>query len=157
MFASISGFARWSVYRDPKEVFDLLEALFGAFDEIAKRQKVYKIENTGGTYVAACGVPKGNANHAVKMARFATDCRDRSVEILHNLDLDADLGASQLFVRFGLASGPVAGGILRGQRARFQLFGHTTLDAELMERCAIRLVSNFKHLWYFLYLGLTSF
>ncbi|KAG7368267.1 adenylate/guanylate cyclase [Nitzschia inconspicua] len=134
MYAGIYGFARWSTNRDPKEVFDLLEALFGAFDEIANRQKIYKIENTGDTYVAACGVPRENIYHAVKMARFATDCRDRSVEILHNVNYASDIRTSKLFVRFGLASGPVAGGILRGQRARFQLFGLTTLNAELMER-----------------------
>lgn len=134
MYAGIANFARWSSNRNPKEVFDLLESLFGAFDEIARRQKIYKIENTGDTYVASCGVPKENANHAVKMARFATDCGDKSVEILRNFDFDADLGTSRLFIRFGLASGPVAGGILRGQRARFQLFGQTTLNAQLMER-----------------------
>jgi class 3 adenylate cyclase len=85
-------------------------------------------------YIAACGVPRAKSNHAVKMAKFASDCRDRSVEILCNHDLGSDLVSSQLYMRFGLASGPVAGGILRGHRARFQLFGNTAFAAELMER-----------------------
>lgn len=39
--------------------------------------------------------------------------------------LEVELGpeTSALGFRFGLHSGPVTGGVLRGQRARFQLFG----------------------------------
>ena len=134
LYAGISGFGRWSSKRDPRDVFKLLEALFGAFDQLAERQGIYKIETSGDLYVAVCGVPQERQDHANRMAKFATDCRDRSVEILHSMDFELGLETTNLYLRFGLASGPVAGGILRGQRARFQLFGDTVFTAAMMER-----------------------
>ena len=59
------------------------------------------------------------------MARFASDCLrnfNRRVK-----DLEATLGpdTGDLRLRTGLHSGPVTAGVLRGDRARFQLFGDT--------------------------------
>ena len=48
MFADIAGFTQWSSTRQPTDVFILLEALYGAFDTIAKRRKVFKVETIGG-------------------------------------------------------------------------------------------------------------
>ena len=44
LFADMAGFTKWSSVKEPKEVFQLLETVFGAFDEIAKRRGVYKVE-----------------------------------------------------------------------------------------------------------------
>jgi class 3 adenylate cyclase len=43
-FRSDSGFTNWSSSRQPVQVFELLETLYGAFDELADRRKVFKIE-----------------------------------------------------------------------------------------------------------------
>lgn len=42
-FADIAGFTQWSSTRDPEHVFQLLETLYKAFDEIAKRRRVFKV------------------------------------------------------------------------------------------------------------------
>lgn len=47
MFADISGFTLWSASRDPEAVFTLLETLYGGFDAIAKKRRVYKVETIG--------------------------------------------------------------------------------------------------------------
>jgi Adenylate and Guanylate cyclase catalytic domain len=43
LFADIAGFSAWSSVREPSQVFVLLETLFRAFDEIAKKRRVFKV------------------------------------------------------------------------------------------------------------------
>jgi Adenylate and Guanylate cyclase catalytic domain len=45
LFADISGFSAWSSVREPAQVFMLLETLFRAFDEIAKKRRIFKVSN----------------------------------------------------------------------------------------------------------------
>jgi hypothetical protein len=59
MFADIAGFTAWSSVREPSQVFTLLETLYHAFDLIAKRRKVFKVETVGDCYVAVTGLPEG--------------------------------------------------------------------------------------------------
>lgn len=49
-FADLAGFTKWSSTRTPSEVFQLLETLYGAFDKIAKRLGVFKVETIGDCY-----------------------------------------------------------------------------------------------------------
>jgi hypothetical protein len=64
MFADIAGFTAWSSVREPCQVFTLLETLFHAFDENAKRRRVFKVETIGDCYVAVCGLPDPRKDHA---------------------------------------------------------------------------------------------
>jgi class 3 adenylate cyclase len=43
LFADISGFTAWSSAREPSQVFILLETIYKAFDEIAKRREFSKL------------------------------------------------------------------------------------------------------------------
>ena len=47
MFADIAGFTAWSSVREPSQVFFLLESVYNAFDKIAKKMKVFKVETIG--------------------------------------------------------------------------------------------------------------
>jgi Adenylate and Guanylate cyclase catalytic domain len=38
--------------RDPNQVFVLLENIYGAFDELAARRRIFKVETIGDSYVA---------------------------------------------------------------------------------------------------------
>jgi Adenylate and Guanylate cyclase catalytic domain len=49
--ADIAGFTAWSSMRDPHQVFTLLESIFQAFDALAKKRGVYKVETIGDCYV----------------------------------------------------------------------------------------------------------
>jgi hypothetical protein len=73
MFADVVGFTAWSSVREPVQVFTLLETLYGAFDKIAEKRRVFKVETVGDCYVAATGIPIYQKNHATIMARFAND------------------------------------------------------------------------------------
>jgi len=49
MLLDLVGFTAWSSAREPSAVFLLLESIFSAFDAIAKRRRVFKLETVGGT------------------------------------------------------------------------------------------------------------
>ncbi|CAB9521849.1 Receptor-type guanylate cyclase gcy [Seminavis robusta] len=137
LFADISGFTAWSSVREPTQVFVLLETLFQSFDRIAKKRRVFKVETVGDCYVAVCGLPDPRREHAVVMARFAQDILSKFYTLTRKLEVTLGPDTADLSLRIGIHSGPVTAGVLRGERARFQLFGDT------MNTCA-RLESSSK-------------
>ena len=133
MFADISGFTAWSSVRDPSQVFTLLETLYRAFDEIANCRRVFKVETVGDCYVAVTGLPDPQKDHAVLMARYARDILSKMSKVCRELELTLGPGTADLNLRIGIHSGPVTGGVLRGERSRFQLFGDTMNTAARIE------------------------
>jgi len=133
MFADIAGFTAWSSQREPHQVFQLLETLYRAFDDVAKKLGVFKVETIGDCYVAATGVPEPMEDHAIVMAHFAQQCLQQMGQLTKDLEISLGPGTSDLALRIGLHSGPVTAGVLRGEKSRFQLFGDTMNTASRME------------------------
>ena len=67
------------------------------------------------------------------MAKFAAECLMKTNHLMKELEVELGPGTGNLTMRFGLYSGPVTAGVLRGDRARFQLFGNTVNFAQSME------------------------
>jgi Adenylate and Guanylate cyclase catalytic domain len=59
------------------------------------------------------------------MARFSWECKQKMNDLMKQLEIQLGPDTSDLTMRIGLHSGPVVAGVLRGNRARFQLFGDT--------------------------------
>ena len=125
IFADLVGFTAWSSTREPTQVFTLLENIYHSFDEIAKRRRIFKVETVGDCYVAVSGLPEPRKDHAVAMARFSKDILHRFREMVKAMVVELGPDTEDLCLRVGLHSGPVTAGVLRGERARFQLFGDT--------------------------------
>jgi class 3 adenylate cyclase len=68
-------------------VFVLLETIYRSFDKIAKHRHVFKVETIGDCYVAVCGLPEPNEDHAVAMARFARDCLGKMDDLTRKLEV----------------------------------------------------------------------
>ena len=86
LFADIVGFTAWSSVREPSQVFTLLETLYDAFDQIAKRQNVFKVETIGDCYVAVAGLPTPRKDHALVMAKFARECLSTMINLFQSLE-----------------------------------------------------------------------
>lgn len=137
-FADIAGFTAWSSVREPFQVFILLETLYAAFDAIAKRRRIFKVETIGDCYVAVSGLPEPRADHAMVMSKFANDIMNSMRTLTRDLETSLGPDTGDLALRIGLHSGPVTAGVLRGERARFQLFGDTMNTAARMEQTGIK-------------------
>lgn len=111
----------------------MLEAIYGVFDAIAQRRKVFKVETVGDCYVAVCGLPDPDERHAIVMARFAQECIEKHDTKVKELALVLGPGTEFLRLRVGLNSGPITAGVLRGERSRFQLFGDTVNTCSRIE------------------------
>lgn len=138
LFMDIAGFTAWSSQREPSQVFILLETIYRNFDKIAKQRRVFKVETIGDCYVAVCGLPEPCEDHVIVMARFTRDCLEKMNELAQRLEVKLGPDTADLAMRAGFHSGPVTAGVLRGDRARFQLFGDTVNTAARMESTGIK-------------------
>jgi class 3 adenylate cyclase len=59
------------------------------------------------------------------MIRFSADILDAMHSVTRDLEVSLGPETSDLDLRIGIHSGPVTAGVLRGERARLQLFGDT--------------------------------
>lgn len=59
------------------------------------------------------------------MAKFAFECQHRMAQLTVELSVELGNGTDDLAMRIGLHSGDVIGGVLKGDKRRFQLFGDT--------------------------------
>jgi class 3 adenylate cyclase len=133
IFADIAGFTAWSSEREPTQVFQLLESVYQTFDQIAEKHGVFKVETIGDCYVAVTGLPEPQTDHAVRMAKFAHEIMLHMHEAAVSLESQLGPGTGSLSIRVGMHSGSVTGGVLRGDKARFQLFGDTMNTAARMQ------------------------
>jgi class 3 adenylate cyclase len=108
----IVGFTAWSSEREPSQVFKLLESIYNAFDKVAKKLHIFKVETIGDSYVAVCGIPEYRKDHALLMTRFAHKCLEQMSIVTKDLERYLGPSTGDLQVRVGLHSGPVTVSIL---------------------------------------------
>ena len=126
LFSDIVGFTKTSSGHTAEEIVTALNALFSRFDERAKRLGVEKIKTIGDAYMAACGVPTPNPEHALIMIQFARGM----YEDLAAYNRTAKI---QFNIRVGLNCGPVTAGVIGKTKFIYDVWGNTVNVASRME------------------------
>jgi class 3 adenylate cyclase len=117
---------RESDYQD----FDTLAAVPYAFDMMTRRRRIFKVETIGDWYVAVAD--------SIVISKFAADTLNVTHKVTRKLEFPLGPESGDLALRIAMRSCPVAGGVVCGERARFQLFGDTSTIAACMEQARMK-------------------
>ena len=126
LFTDLAGFTPWAQQNEPTRVAAVLDRLFSRFDRLVADGGIEKIKTIGDSYMAVSGAPEARSDHAMAAMAVARRMLEATEEWrqVENTPLD---------IRIGLASGPVAGGVIGDQRILFDLWGDTVNAAARME------------------------
>lgn len=142
LFSDIVGFTNVSSGHTAQEIVSALNKLFSMFDERAKQMGVEKIKTIGDAYMAACGVPEANENHASIMINFAMGMYQDLAKYNETADIKFN-------IRIGLNCGPVTAGVIGTTKFIYDVWGDTVNVASRMETAAnpgaIRITEELKN------------
>ena len=125
-FSDVCGFTDMTSVLEPKLVISELSEIFTAFDDIMVRNHCERIKTIGDAYLAVCGMPEQNDNHAENMIKSA-------IEILSYLKERNSTHELKWRIRIGINSGKVVGGIVGVRKYIYDVFGDTINTASRME------------------------
>jgi class 3 adenylate cyclase len=129
LFADLVGFTRLSSKLPPRQLVNMLNDIFGQFDELATKYKLEKIKTIGDCYMVVGGVPDRSTTHCQQVADFALEALTSIYEYdkANNLDLH---------LRIGIHTGTVVAGIVGKQKYSYDLWGDVVNVASRMESTA---------------------
>jgi len=126
LFADLQGFTQLASRLGPKHLVELLNRIFGGFDEICDRLGIEKIKTIGDAYMGVCGLPEYRDDHALQ----AVIAGREMVELIQRL---ATQGGLPINVRVGVHTGPVISGVIGTRRYHYDLWGDAVNIASRME------------------------
>ncbi len=124
--SDIVGFTMLASMLDPESLISELNDMFTAFDDIMEKNGCERIKTIGDAYLAVCGMPEPNADHAASIVRAG-------LEIIDYLNRRNENTLIKWKVRIGIDSGKVVGGVVGVKKYIYDIFGDTVNTASRME------------------------
>lgn len=129
LMLDFAGFTEMAISKDAGSVVAELNDIFSAFDRIVELFDCERIKTIGDAYVAVCGLPDPNPDHAPSLARVALRMR----RYLEKRNLSHPTTWS---FRIGLACGQLVGSMVGIQKYVYDIFGPAVnLAARVEEVC----------------------
>jgi class 3 adenylate cyclase len=126
LFADIVGFTILSTKVTPKQLIELLNRIFSAFDALSEKYGLEKIKTIGDAYMVVGGLPTPRDDHAVAIADIALAMQ----EYVEQFNRETSQGLS---IRIGINSGPVVAGIVGTKKFLYDIWGDAVNTAARME------------------------
>jgi adenylate cyclase len=119
LFADLVDFTRRSQASSPQQLVQVLDELFSAFGQLARRHGLEKIKTIGDAYMVAGGLPEPRPDHAKAVADMALALREESAR-------HRDPAGRPLALRIGIDTGPVVAGVIGQDKFSYDLWGDTS-------------------------------
>ena len=129
IFIDLVGFTKLSGSMSPANLVELLDEVFSVFDELVEKHNIEKIKTIGDAYLAVCGLPIPDSEHAQKVANFALD--------INKLFQTNRFKGHDLKVRMGIHTGKVVAGVIGNSKFSYDLWGDTVNIASRFEAAGI--------------------
>jgi len=126
LFADIVGFTPLSTQMTPREMVEMLNAIFYHFDGLVEKHGLEKIRTIGDNYMVASGVPVPRPDHASALAEMA-------LEMMAYVRENPDCRSRGIQFRVGMNSGPLIAGVLGKHKFHYDIWGDTVNTASRME------------------------
>jgi class 3 adenylate cyclase/CheY-like chemotaxis protein len=126
LFADLVGFTPLSTRLQPRQLVDVLNRIFSAFDQLTLELGLEKIKTIGDAYMAAAGLPDPRPDHAKAAAEMALAMVAKMREFKGSI-------GENLQLRIGVHSGPVVAGVIGTHKFVYDVWGDTVNTASRME------------------------
>ena len=131
IFTDFVNFTRISETLTAKELVKQLNYYFIKFDNLITEFGLEKIKTVGDGYIAACGLPIADPNHANNVAKAALAIS----KFVNDYKAHCTTNKLPFFdVRIGINSGSVVAGIVGVKKFAFDIWGDTVNTAARMEQ-----------------------
>ncbi len=124
--SDIVDFTRKTAEIGPKILIKELNEIVKGFDKIMEKYNCERIKTVGDGYIAVCGMPVSNPNHAENILLA-------SEEIIRFLKNRNFKNKYKWEVRIGVDTGEVVGGIIGTKKYIYDVFGDTVNTASRLE------------------------
>jgi class 3 adenylate cyclase len=128
LFTDFKGFTTVSEHLSPQQLVDELHTCFSGFDGIIGKYGIEKIKTVGDAYLAVCGLPVSDKEHAIKIVKAGIEIKDFMQK------RKAQFSNKTFDVRVGVHSGSVVAGIVGVKKFAYDIWGDTVNTAARMEQ-----------------------
>jgi len=126
LFADFKEFTNIVASIPSKKLINELNEIFQNFDDIVEQSGLEKIQTIGDAYVAACGLPNPDPDHARK-------CVEAAKGMIDYLTDRNEQSSIKWKVRVGIHSGPITAGVVGKKKFTYDVFGDTVNVAARIE------------------------